>query len=108
MTTPTWLGSVPKNFGKASAGTTKADEWRSLIMIYLPIALMSLWGAGTSHSSDKLAVHLRIMLNHTMELVCAVYLACVQTMLARRAQSYHSHIAAYVGKLQEIHPTFSL
>jgi len=108
MTTPTWLGSVPKNFGEASAGMIKADEWQSLITIYLPIALMSLWGASTSHSSDKLAVCLRIMLDHTMELVCAVYLACAQTMLARRAQAYHSHIAAYVRKLQEIHPTFSL
>ncbi|KAG2064014.1 hypothetical protein BDR04DRAFT_1036466 [Suillus decipiens] len=107
-TTPTWLGSVPKNFGKASAGTIKADEWRSLITIYLPIALMSLWGASTSHSSDELTVHLRIMLDHTMELVCAVYLACARTMSARRAQAYRSHIAAYVGKLQEIHPTFSL
>jgi hypothetical protein len=107
-TTPTWLGSVPKNFGEASAGTIKADEWRSLITIYLPIALVSLWGAGTSHSSDELAVCLRIMLDHTMELVCAVYLACARTMSARRAQAYRSHIAAYVGKLQEIHPTFSL
>ncbi|KAG2031352.1 hypothetical protein BDR03DRAFT_986447 [Suillus americanus] len=26
VTTPTWLGSVPKNCGKASAGTIKADE----------------------------------------------------------------------------------
>src|ERR1700692_1572565 len=108
MTTPTWLGSVPKNFGDASAGTIKADEWRSLITIYLPIALVSLWGAGTSHSSDEHAVHLRIILDHTMELVCAVYLACARTMTTRRAEAYRSHIATYVGKLQKIHPTFSL
>ncbi|KAG2050197.1 hypothetical protein BDR06DRAFT_984109 [Suillus hirtellus] len=97
MTTPTWLGSVPKNFGKASAGTIKADEWQSLITIYLPIALMSLWGAGTLHSSDEIAVHLKTILDHTMELVGAVYLA-----------SYRLHITAYVRKLQTIHPTFSV
>ncbi|KAG2054032.1 hypothetical protein BDR06DRAFT_884932 [Suillus hirtellus] len=108
MTTPTWLGSVPKNFGEASAGTIKADEWQFLIMIYLPIALVSLWGAGTLHSSDKIAVRLKTNLNHTMELVSAVYLACAQTMTPRRAQAYCSHIAAYVGKLQTIHPTFSV
>ncbi|KAG2366135.1 hypothetical protein BDR07DRAFT_1225513, partial [Suillus spraguei] len=107
-TTPTWLGSVPKNFGEASAGMIKADERRSLITIYLPIALVSLWGAGTSHSSDELTVHLITILDHTMELVCAVYLACARTMTARRAQAYRSHIAAYVGQLQKIHPTFSL
>jgi hypothetical protein len=105
---PTWLGSVPSNFGEASAGTIKADEWRSLVMVYLPIALLSLWGAGTSHSSDELAVRLRAILDHTMELVCAVYLACARTMTARRAHAYRSHIAGYVGKLKKIHPTFSL
>ncbi|KAG2069420.1 hypothetical protein BDR04DRAFT_1128846 [Suillus decipiens] len=99
---------IPKNFGEASAGTIKADEWQSLITIYLPIALVSLWEAGTSHSSDELTVCLRTILDHTMELVCAVYIACAQTMTARRAQAYRSHIAAYVGQLQKIHPTFPL
>ncbi|KAG2069475.1 hypothetical protein BDR04DRAFT_1128869 [Suillus decipiens] len=79
-----------------SAGMLKADEWRSLIMVYLPIALVSLWGAGTSHSSYELLVHLRTVLDHTMELVCTV------------AKAYRSCISGYVGKLKEIHPTFSL
>jgi hypothetical protein len=107
-TTPTWLGSVPKNFGEASTGTIKADEWWSLITIYIPIALVSLWGAGTSHSSDELAVHLKTILDHTMELVGAVYLACARTMTLRRAQAYRLHITTYVGKLQKIHSTFSV
>ncbi|KAG2746884.1 hypothetical protein P692DRAFT_201717819, partial [Suillus brevipes Sb2] len=97
----------PKNFGEASAGTIKADKWQSLITIYLPITLVSLWGAGTLHSSDEHPVYLRIILDHTMELVCAVYLACARTMTARRAEAYHSHITTYVRKLQKIHPTFS-
>jgi hypothetical protein len=105
---PTWLGSVLSNFGEASAGTLKADEWRTLITVYLPIALVSLWGAGTSHSSPEPTTHLRTVLDHTMELVCAVYIACAQTMTARRAEAYHSYIASYVGKLKEIHPTSSL
>jgi hypothetical protein len=105
---PTWLGSVPSDFGDASAGTLKADEWRSLITVYLPIALVSLWGAGTSHASDELSVRLRSVLDHTMELVCAVYLACARTMTARRANAYCSYISGYVGKLKEIHPTFAL
>ncbi|KAG2050009.1 hypothetical protein BDR06DRAFT_892699, partial [Suillus hirtellus] len=105
---PTWLGSVPSNFGEASAGTLKADEWRSLIMVYLPISLVSLWGAGTSHSSDELAVRLKVVLDHTMELVGALYIACARTMTARRAKVYRLYISGYVGKLKEIHPTFSL
>ncbi|THV04110.1 hypothetical protein K435DRAFT_649992, partial [Dendrothele bispora CBS 962.96] len=42
--TPSWINSVPKNYGEASAGTIKADEWRTLSTIYLPIALVTLWG----------------------------------------------------------------
>jgi hypothetical protein len=106
--TPTWLGSVPKNFGEASAGTIKADEWRYLITIYIPIALVNLWGAGTSHPSDELAIRLKTILDHTMELVGAVYLACAQTMTPSRAQAYRLHIATYVGKMQKIHSTFSV
>ncbi|KAF8833810.1 hypothetical protein BDN67DRAFT_1017155 [Paxillus ammoniavirescens] len=41
---PLWFGSVPSNFGEVSAGTIKADEWCSLITVYIPIALISLWG----------------------------------------------------------------
>jgi hypothetical protein len=105
---PTWLGSVPSNFGEASAGTLKADEWQTLITVYLPIALVNLWGAGTSHSSPELAARLRTVLDHTMELVSAVHIACAQTMTARRAQSYRSYIVSYVGKLKEVHFTSSL
>ncbi|KIO09269.1 hypothetical protein M404DRAFT_132596, partial [Pisolithus tinctorius Marx 270] len=37
-----WLGSVLTNFGDASAGMIKADEWQSLITVYIPIALISI------------------------------------------------------------------
>ncbi|KIM55558.1 hypothetical protein SCLCIDRAFT_81784, partial [Scleroderma citrinum Foug A] len=42
-TIPSWVRSVPKDFGEAKAGTLKADEWCMLATIYLPLALVSLW-----------------------------------------------------------------
>ncbi|HEV7736481.1 MAG TPA: hypothetical protein VGO47_03810 [Chlamydiales bacterium] len=39
---PSWIESVPKNYGEAAAGTLKADEWRTLATVYLPIALISI------------------------------------------------------------------
>lgn len=86
----------------------KADEWHSLITVYIPIALWSLWGTGTSHPSDEVSTHLRDVLNHTIELVCVVYLMCAQTTTAQRAHAYCTHIANYVGNLKKIHPTFAL
>jgi hypothetical protein len=102
--TPSWLGSVPSNFGDVSAGTIKADEWRSLVTIYLPIALISLWGS-SSQQTDSTA-DLKVILDHTMDLVSAVYLASARTMSAARAAAYRTYIASYVGKLKTIHPTF--
>ncbi|KAG2053516.1 hypothetical protein BDR06DRAFT_885946, partial [Suillus hirtellus] len=42
ITVPSWFTSAPSDFRSASAGTMKADEWRSLITVYIPIALVSL------------------------------------------------------------------
>ncbi|KAE9400410.1 hypothetical protein BT96DRAFT_938750 [Gymnopus androsaceus JB14] len=41
---PGWINHVPHNYCDANAGTIKADEWRTLSTIYLPIALVLLWG----------------------------------------------------------------
>ena len=99
--TPSWLGSIPSNFGDASAGTIKADEWHSLITVYLPIALISLWGSGEQ-------AHLKSILDHTMELVCAVNITCACTMTIARAKAYRSYIARYIEKLSTIYPTVRL
>jgi hypothetical protein len=99
-TTPSWLGLVPSNFGNVAAGTIKADEWQSLITVYLPITLISLWEMETGDSSFKL------ILDHTMDLVSAVYIACAWTMSSEQAKEYCLSIASYVGNLKHIYPMF--
>jgi nitrate reductase gamma subunit len=102
--TPSWVRHVPYNFGDPAAGTMKADEWRTMFTIYLPIALISLWGQGTLHSSVNEATHLQRILDHTMNLVCAVGLACRRTMTTSRAQAYRKYMAAWVSDLTTLHP----
>ena len=65
---------MPYDFGAPKAGTPKADEWRTLITIYIPLALISLWGDGMAHKSKNIDVQLRQALHHTMALVQAVYI----------------------------------
>ena len=103
---PSWLGSVPSNFGDKAAATIKADEWRTLVTVYLPIALISLWGL--TGQRDDVAPDLRAVLDHTMDLVCTVYLACVCTTSNNRATAYQAYITSYIGKLKAIYPTFSV
>lgn len=105
-TTPSWVNSVPSNFGQASAGTIKADEWRTLGTIYFPLAMVSLWGQGSVHKSPKRAAKLRNVLDLTMSLVSAVLVACKQTVTKARQEAYGRHIANYTQRLSELYPDF--
>ncbi|KAJ7212401.1 hypothetical protein B0H12DRAFT_972004, partial [Mycena haematopus] len=67
--TPAWINSVPKNYGESNAGTIKADEWRILATIYLPIALILLWGDCDGEPAEgSEASRLLGMLDHSMAL----------------------------------------
>jgi hypothetical protein len=105
--TPSWLGSVPYNFGEVAAGSLKADEWRSMATVYLPIALVISWGECSSHPSLEDATHFRRILDHTMALFQAVRLACLRTMTPARLTAYRVHIARYVRDLRSLHPDFN-
>ena len=103
--TPSWFVKAPPNFGDSTAGTLKADEWRSLITVYIPIALISLWGLP---DSGTIQTNLKTILDHTMLLMSAVNLCCARTMSSMRAEAYQSCIASYIRDLPCIHPTFNL
>jgi hypothetical protein len=102
--TPSWINSVPYNFGDSAAGPLKADEWCTMSTIYLPLALVSLWGAGTSHPSADIGIKLRRVLDHTMAVVSAITLACLRTMSQACATAYRNYIAIYIRELQNLHP----
>jgi len=105
---PSWLGSVPRNFGETSAGTIKAAEWRVLITVHLPLAFISLWGDGTSHDRPEDALAMRKILDHTMSLVSAVILVCYRSMTARRAEDYLKYITQYVRDLKTLYTVWDV
>ncbi|KIK18120.1 hypothetical protein PISMIDRAFT_110046 [Pisolithus microcarpus 441] len=73
-TIPSWLRSVPKNFGEVKAGTLKADEWHTLATIYLQLALVSLWGEVSA---------IRIACSHSMtQSHIMAYRTCITTWLS--------------------------
>jgi hypothetical protein len=105
---PSWLNSLPSDlsvlFGTSAAGSFKADEWRTFFTVFLPLALISLWGDGTVHSSLSTANHLHEVLDHTMALVCAVLVAGSHYMTLAKAQRYRDCIQAYVANLPRFYP----
>lgn len=108
IVTPSWLNSVPSNFGDAAAGTLKADEWRTLCTIHIPLALISLWGMGVTHPSPDTAGHLRRVLDHSMALFSAISLVCRRTMTRTRAEAYRTCLATWVTELNILYPTLSV
>ena len=96
---PSWVGSVPRNFGTAAAGTPKADEWRMVFTIYLPLCLISLFGYPSSDNPQHYQV-----LDHTMQLVCAVIIACTRKTDANRMRRYRECLQAYVRQLPTLYP----
>ena len=85
---PSWVSSVPHNYGDAAAGTLKADEWRTLGTIYIPIALTSLWGV-----DDPIAnASAQQVLAHKMLLVSAAILAMKDTITMKRMAAYRENI----------------
>ena len=105
---PSWINSVPYNYGKAAAGVLKADEWRNMATIFFPLALISMWGKGSKHQSVLDAEKLRKVLDHTMLLVSTISLVCMHTMTKARSNTYLDCMARYISDLPKLHPNANL
>ncbi|KAF7364612.1 hypothetical protein MVEN_00330400 [Mycena venus] len=84
--TPAWVNHVPKNFGEKGAGSIKADEWRLLATIYLPIALVLLWAEQHGAISSR---------NHHFPL---------HKLERARAAACRDFIKHWLGNLQALYP----
>ncbi|EJD38450.1 hypothetical protein AURDEDRAFT_172531 [Auricularia subglabra TFB-10046 SS5] len=86
LSTPSWLGRVAKDFGSASHGAPKADEWRTAATVQLPIALTVMW-YGTERESE---------LNWFLDLSTAVQIATAQSTSQAKAGDYLKFMRSYL------------
>ena len=105
MVTPSWLQSVLHKFGNKFSGTLKADEWCIMTAVYLPVTLISFWGTGTIHRLSSDAIYLRAVLHHTVDLVCAVSIACLHTMMLDRRNTYIRYLKSWSSGMKDLHPS---
>lgn len=94
---PTWIEKPPSNFGEASHGSLKADQWRTVVTIHLVLTLVQLWGRATATEEQQL------VLQNFIHLVVAVDAATRQSMTATRAEFYDHHMELYVKGLRELY-----
>lgn len=85
----------------------KADQWRILWTIYIPIALISLWVQGMPNAANNAAEMERVFEN-AMALVSLVTLACKHTTSEDRAKEYREYVRIYIEGLKAMFPGFLL
>lgn len=104
---PSFVRSVPMNFGDSGAGKTKADEWRTLSTVYLPLALISYCFYSGKVKDTEFKDRFTKVIEHTMELVQAVKLVCQKSICQSEIDAYDKHIKTYITDLETVHPTAS-
>jgi hypothetical protein len=73
------------------------------VTVYLPIALVILWGEVDGSPPTSMNYHVRA-LDHTMALFQAVNLVCRSTTNKERVSNYLSFMKLWVGGLRDIYP----
>lgn len=104
---PTWVDPVPSSFGAKKAGHLKADQWRTLWTIYIPLALLSLWIDGMPDVADDAADMVEV-LDNAMSLASLVTLGCKHTTSKDRAKCYRECARNHVEGLKKLFPGFLL
>ncbi|EIM79771.1 uncharacterized protein STEHIDRAFT_163330 [Stereum hirsutum FP-91666 SS1] len=104
---PSWVNSVPVTFGSKNAGHLKANQWRILWSIYIPLALLSLWIEGMPRASAD-AVDMAPVLENAMALVCLCLLASKRSMTRQRAEDYREEVRKHVEGIKKLFPGYLL
>ncbi|PPR03093.1 hypothetical protein CVT26_004612 [Gymnopilus dilepis] len=107
--TPSWVTSVPVNLGSAAHGKLKADQWRTLGTIHLPLALTRLWSNDWSqHSQDSREGQCHLILLVTAALVSAVILGTSRTITADNAVAYRDYMLTYLEGIKLLFPDYNM
>lgn len=85
---PSWIKRAIPVLGKASFGKLKADEWRNLFTIQLPLILIPMW---YGHDEVK-----NSLLKNFCHIVSLVNLALKRVMTSEIISSYRHHIRQYL------------
>lgn len=85
---PSWVKRAIPVLGKASFGKLKADEWRNLFCIQLPLTLIPIW-SGKDHVKNSL-------LQNFCHLVSLVNLALKRSVTEDHISQYSYHIQKYL------------
>jgi hypothetical protein len=103
--TPSWLTSIPSNLGEPSHGKLKADQWRTLGTVYLPVSLVRLWAAPNKDDPQQ-ATGRQKLLSLTLSLISAINIASSRTTSRDKANLYTRYMTEYMDGLRNLMPDY--
>ncbi|KAF5333755.1 hypothetical protein D9758_017912 [Tetrapyrgos nigripes] len=103
--TPSWVRKPPRNSGLAKAGTLKADHWRTLFSIHLPLALLSMWGKHSPIMTGD-AEEMSSVLETALLLSCALLAMTKDTLTPESRESFRNLYRQHILGLRENFPGF--
>ncbi|KAJ3797277.1 hypothetical protein GGU11DRAFT_756848 [Lentinula aff. detonsa] len=101
--TPAWVTNPPPDVGLAKAGTLKAEHWRTLFAIHVPLAVLSLWNEGSPLASPD-AQSMTSVMETIMYLTCASLIMTKHTLSADRRNLYRHLLRLHVLGLKKDFP----
>jgi hypothetical protein len=105
---PSWQAALPAEFGCATHGKLKADQWRTAFEFDIPVALVKVLanrrGAGNI-ADDR---HAQRVVDHTMDLAMALAWGLSRRTSERHAERYRFYMRRYLRGIQELYPDYNL
>lgn len=97
---PSWIKRALPVLGKDSNGKLKADEWRNLFQMQLPLVMVKVW-------YGRIRAHM-LLLQNFGHLFSAVNLALKRSTTPERINAYSHHIKQYLSSSILIFPSCEL
>ncbi|KAF9021597.1 hypothetical protein BDP27DRAFT_1195416, partial [Rhodocollybia butyracea] len=104
---PSWVSKPPFDVGLPRAGNLKADAWRTLFEIYVPLALLSIWQPDSPISAES-TTSMASALDTAMHLTCATLMMTKETLTSRHREQFRHSLGKHIDGLKESFPGFEL
>lgn len=104
---PSWVSKPSEHVGHAKAGTLKADHWRTLFMLHIPMALLSLWKQGSPVVAND-ATQMASVLDTSMALTCASTVMMKKTLSLADREAFRQYHRRHMLGLRNNFPGWVL
>ncbi|KAJ3803931.1 hypothetical protein F5876DRAFT_53988, partial [Lentinula aff. lateritia] len=107
VTVPSWISKPPEYIGLPKAGTPKADNWRRLFAVFLPLALLSMWQVHSPVAASD-AKEMSSVLDTSLYLTCALIAMTKHRLRLQDRLNFREYLRCHILGLKQNFPGWIL